>query len=109
MAKKILGQSLPTDTNEATLYTVPSGQEAVLSSLTVCNKSTNAAKFRVRVKVGGAGDDDKEWVYYDLEIQGNDTFVATVGITLAATDLIKVRTDTASALAFQAYGDERTG
>jgi len=108
MAKKILGQLSPADTNEGTLYTVPGSKETVISSVSICNYTATDRKFRVRVKVAAAGDADKEWLYYDQVAAANDTYIATVGLTLAAGDLIKIRSDAANALAFQVFGDEKT-
>jgi hypothetical protein len=100
---KVLGQSAPAATTETTLYTAPS--QAVASSLVVCNRSATPTTFRVTVAVAGAATESKQYLYYDLLIGGNDSFAATLGITLAATDVIRVYAGAAT-LSFSLYGME---
>lgn len=40
--------------------------------------------------VGGAANSTSQAIYYDLPLDGNDTFIATIGITLAATDTVRI-------------------
>jgi len=46
-------------------------------------------------------------LYYDLPIEANDTFTATIGMTLATTDVVKVYAGTAN-VSFNLYGTEIT-
>ncbi|MDI6785118.1 MAG: hypothetical protein QMD92_00255 [bacterium] len=107
MAQKVLGQSAPAAATLTALYTVPASKYAVVSSITVCNRSAASTVFRVSVAVAGAADDSKQYLYYDLNIPGNDTFIATVGITLAATDVVRVYA-TLATLSFSLFGTEET-
>lgn len=104
---KVLGQSAPGATTETALYTVPGATTAIVNTLTICNRSATAATFRVSVDVAGGGTANKDYIYYDLPIAGNDTFVATMGITLGAADILNVYASTAN-LSFSAFGMERT-
>ena len=104
---KVLGQSVPSATTETDLYTVPSTTSTIVSSIIVCNRGTSQASFRVSVAVGGGTTANKDYIYYDLLISGNDTFIATVGITLATTDKVKVYASSAN-LSFSLYGSELT-
>ena len=104
---KILGQSAPSATTETTLYTVPASTSAIINTFTVCNRSAAAASFRLGFDQGGGGIGNADWVYYDLAIAGNDTFIATVGFTLAAGDVVRVYASTGN-LSFSAFGLERT-
>jgi hypothetical protein len=104
-AFKILGQSAPAATTLTDLYTVPSATFTTLSSLTVCNRSATATTFRVSVAVAGATDAASQYIYYDQAIDGNSTYIATIGITLATTDKIRVYAGTAN-LTFNAFGVE---
>lgn len=104
---KVLGQSSPSATTLTTLYTVPAATSAVCSSITVCNRSATATSFRVAVRPAGAGIADQHYLYYDVPIGGYDTFVATMGITLAATDIVSVYATDAT-LSFHVYGQETT-
>lgn len=107
MGLKVLGQVAPLATTETLLYTVPASTGTVISTLTVCNRNATAATFRVSVAVGGGATANKDYIYYDLTIGGNDTFAATFGITLAATDKVQVYASTAN-LSFSAFGEENT-
>lgn len=105
---KVLGQSAPANTNNADLYTVPSATQAIVSSITVANITTTAATFRVAVRPAGASIANQHWVAYDVSLGGADSITLTLGITLAATDVLTVRSGTANALAFAAFGVEIT-
>lgn len=102
---KILGQVSPSTGVETALYTVPAPTSAVGSSLIVANRGTSTASFRVSVSAAGAATTNKDYLYYDLQIGANDTFIATVGITLATTDVVRVYASNTN-LSFQLYGSE---
>lgn len=102
-----LGQAAPGATTETDLCTIPAATSAIISSLIVCNRSGAATTFRVSVSVGGGATAAKDYLYYDLAIAGNDTFVATVGITLATTDVVRVFAGNAN-LSFSIWGTKIT-
>lgn len=104
---KVLGQSNPSATTLTTLYTVPASTEATCSSFTVCNRSATATSFRLAIRPAGGGISDEMYIYYDVPIPGNDTFVATVGFTLEATDVVSVYA-TLATLSFQLFGQEKS-
>lgn len=102
---KVLGQVNPAATTLTTLYTVPGARTTTVSTLTACNQAAVAATFRVSVQVAAAADNAKQYLYYDLNLAANDTFAATLGITLAATDVVKVYASSAT-LSFNLFGVE---
>jgi hypothetical protein len=102
---KVLGQSSPTATTETALYTVPAATSAVASSVIVCNRSAVLSTFRISIAIGGAATTNKDYIYYDLPIGANDTFIATIGVTLAATDEVRVYSSNTN-LSFSLYGSE---
>lgn len=104
---KVLGQSAPVATTNTTLYTVPSATESVVSTITVCNRSTTQRTFRLAVRPAGATLANQHYVSFDSPIAANDTVAITIGMTLAATDVVTVYASTAD-LAFQAFGSEVT-
>ena len=104
---KVLGQVVPGAASLTTLYTVPALTSTVCSSIVVSNNSATATSFRIAVSPAGAAIDPKHYIYYDVTIAGNDTFVATIGISLATTDLIRVYA-TLATLAFSLFGQEIT-
>lgn len=104
---KVLGQVATLATTETVLYTVPAATSVIVSSIYVCNRGSTATTFRISVSVGGGATANKDYLYYDVAIPGNDTFVATVGFTLAATDKIRVYAGNAN-LSFNLFGQEKT-
>lgn len=104
---KILGQSAPSATTETTLYTVPALTSAVISSVIICNRGGAAGTFRISLSQGGGATANKDYLYYDLTLAANDTFIATVGLTLATTDVARVYASSGD-FSFSLYGSEIT-
>ena len=104
-AYKVLGQVSPSATTETDLYTVPAATSAVASSVIVCNRSAVLSTFRISIAIGGTATTNKDYIYYDLPIGANDTFIATIGVTLAATDEVRVYSSNTN-LSFSLYGSE---
>lgn len=104
---KVLAQSNPSAATLTDIYTVPSATSAVISTIVVCNRSAAATSFRISIQVANAADDNIQYLYYDTIIPGNDSFVLTLGITLAATDVIAVYA-TLATLSFNVFGAEIT-
>lgn len=102
---KVLAQSNPSAASLTDAYTVPASTQAVISSVTVANRSATPTSFRISVAVAGAADDNKQYLYYDVPIAGNDTFAATLGISLAATDVLRVYA-TLATLSFNVFGEQ---
>lgn len=100
---EILGQSAPSATTSTTLYTGPSSTKTVVSVVTVCNRSSTPATFRLGVDDAAGGDGNSDYLYYDCPIAGNETLEVARGIILEATDLLRVYASTAN-LTFAAFG-----
>lgn len=105
---KVLGQVAPTDTNNADLYTVPASTQAVVSTISVTNDTATQATFRIYVRVAGAAASATNTLFFDTPLPGNSAAFFTVGITLGAGDVLTVRSGTANAFTFQAFGSEVT-
>ena len=105
---KVLGQLNPSAATLTDIYTVPAATSAVISSIIVANRDASVAtSFRITVAVAGAGDSSEQYIYDDIDIPAKDTFTASLGITLAATDVIRVYA-TLATLSFNIYGSEIT-
>lgn len=104
-AIKILGQSAPAATILTDLYTVPSSATTTISSFFAANRTTSGATFRASVAVSGAVDSSKQYLYFDTDLPANETFVATVGITLSQTDVFRVYASL-SGISFNLFGAE---
>lgn len=102
---KVLGQSNPSAATLTTAYTVPSAKSAVVSSVTVANRSATATSFRLAVRPAGASIADQHYVAYNVPISGNSTVALTLGLTLATTDVVSVYA-TLATLSFGVYGTE---
>lgn len=107
MAIALKNSSLyPTAATLSTLYTCAT-TSAVVSSITVCNLSGTADTFRVALRPLGAAIANAHYIYYDLTIAGNDTFIFTGGITLITTDVLSVRS-TNGTCAFNLFYQENS-
>jgi hypothetical protein len=106
-AYKVLGQSNPAATTNATLYTVPSATSAVCSTLSVCNIGTSSGTFRVAVRPAGAALANQHYVAFDAPVAAGDAVLLTLGISLAATDVVAVYASNAN-IAFSLFGSEIT-
>lgn len=105
MAAKVLGQLAPSATTATDLYTVPSGKAAVCSTLSVCNRSAVAVSYRVAVRPAGAALANAHYLTYGAELGANSSDFLTVGLTLAAGDVVTVYASTAD-VSFSLFGDE---
>jgi len=101
----VLGQSAPAAATPADLYTVAALTEAIGSTIVVCNRANAATKFRISVRPLGAAQADEHYLYYDTPISPNNTFHATIGMTLATTDVVTVYALDAT-LSFTLFGQE---
>ena len=104
---KTLGQSAPSATTATTLYTVPGSTQAVCSTLSVCNRATTSATYRIAVRPGGAALANQHYVAYDAALPGNATDTLTLGISLGAADVVTVYASSAN-LSFGLFGAEVT-
>ena len=104
---KVLGQSNPLAATLTTLYTVPASLEAVCSTIAICNRSATPTTVRVAVRPAGATISDEHYIYYDVGLRGNDTYMATIGLTLEATDVVSVYATDAT-VSFNLFGQEVT-
>lgn len=106
---KVLGQSKPTAATATTLYTVPtgSGNYAVVSSLVVNNVTGETTNIRVAIRPAGQTLEDKHYIIYGDGVSPFQTQVFTIGITLAATDVVTVY-DSDGKCSFNLFGSENS-
>jgi hypothetical protein len=105
-ALKVLGQSFPAANTLTPIYTCGSTLGSTCSSITICNQSpTVTAYFNVSVAIGGSADTPAQYVYYQLPIDPYDTFIATIGFTLAENDVVRVLSTTGT-VSFSLFGCE---
>jgi len=104
---KVLGQSNPSANTNTDLYTVPSSTSAVCSTIVICNQASSAATFRIAVRPAGASLTAAHYISYDSNLNPNDSITMTIGITLAETDVISVRSNSTT-VSFSLFGSELT-
>lgn len=102
-AYKILGQTVVTADTNTDLYTVPALTSAVVSSIVACNIGATERTFRIAIRNAAIGN--KNYLYYDVPIPANDSFVFTGGVTMEAGAIITVRANHADVV-FSAFGSE---
>ena len=102
---KVLAQSAPSATTNTDVYTVGAGKQAVVSTITVCNRAASAATYRIAIRVAGSALSNEEYIVYDTQVPANDTISLTLGVTLGAADVVTVYASTAN-LTFTAFGSE---
>lgn len=102
---KVLGQSNPTANVLTTVYTVPAATQAVISTVTVCNQSANAATFSLAVQPANAAISSEHFVNYNTPLPGNDTITLTIGMTLGNTDVLSANVSTGT-ISVNVFGSE---
>ena len=106
---KVLGQSKPAADTASTLYTVPSGagNYAVISSLVVNNLTQDSTSVRVAIRPAGETLENKNYIIYGTTVSAFQSQVYTIGITLAATDVVTVY-DSGGKCSFNLFGSENS-
>jgi hypothetical protein len=102
---KVLGQVAPSAATDTTLYTVPALKESILSTLIVANRENASRTFRIAIRPGGETLANQHYIAFDVTVNALDSTTLTLGITLAASDVITVRGSGAS-MSFSAFGTE---
>jgi hypothetical protein len=102
---KILGQANPAPNANVDLYVVPSGRQAIISTLNICNTSVSNVTFRASVRQAGATGSSKQFLAYDTALPGQDSIGLTLGMTLDATDVVTVYSFQGN-VAFNLFGSE---
>jgi hypothetical protein len=102
---KVLAQSAPSATTATDIYTVGAGKNAVISTIVIANRTTSAATYRIAIRPSGATLANQHYIAYDITVGLSDSTTLTLGITLAATDVVTVYASTAN-LSFNLFGSE---
>ena len=108
-AYKVLGRKASAALTAETLYEVPASTEAIISTIVIANISASNRSYRLAVKPTSATAlANEHYLAYDVAIAANDSVALTLGITLAATNIIICYASAASSLTFTAFGTEIT-
>ena len=87
------------------LYTVPSGKNAVISTIAMCNYGTASAFAHVFVRPAGATQADIHTLASGVALVPDDTLFITAGFALGTADVVSVQADSAD-VTFHAYLNE---
>jgi hypothetical protein len=101
----ILGQRNPTANVLTSLYQVPAGNSAVISSINISNLDANAAAFSIAANLSGAVTANANFLAWRVAIPGNDSIALSLGVTLNASSQLSVNSNT-STVSFSAFGTE---
>lgn len=108
-SRKVLGQSNPAATTDATLYTVPASTDAVISSIVAAEVGGAAATVKISVRgAGGTTTTAATAVAWNVALAAAQTLVFALGITLQAAGTLVVQASTANGVTFTAFGQENT-
>jgi hypothetical protein len=105
-AYKVLAQAAPAATTETTLYTTPALTSTIVSTIAISNQAGTSGTYRIAVRpAADASTTQKHFIVYGATVGASDSILLTLGITLAAGDLIRVYASSAD-MAFSAFGSE---
>lgn len=102
---KVLAQSAPSATTNTDVYTVGSGKQATISTITIANRAASSATYRIAIRVAGATIANEDYIAYDATVPANDTIALTLGVTLGAADVVTVYASSAN-LSINLFGAE---
>jgi hypothetical protein len=105
MVYKILGQKSPAAATDFNLYTVSGSKQAIINCITVANRDSNSATYRISVRPDGATLTTDHYIAYDVQVGSNSSVALNLGLTLDTNDVITVQSSTAL-VTFNAYGVE---
>jgi glucose-6-phosphate dehydrogenase assembly protein OpcA len=100
----VLGQVVGTAALQS-LYTAGASEQAVISTITIANRGTVAATYRLAVSPDGESIANKHYVAYDATVPANDTIALTLGITLDGNDVLRCYSSNTD-VTFNAFGAE---
>lgn len=91
----------------STLYTCPSATAAVVSTLTICNRSNTAAYYTIAVSDSNSGEPaSSKYIVRNDVLTGFETVGLTLGLTLDATNkYVRISASNAN-LTFALFGSE---
>lgn len=107
-AYKRLGALAPANTTVAVLYTVPMSTETVPSTIHACNLTSGEIAIDIAIVNDSDPPDPEDYILFNFPIPGRNALKITAGEGVPTGYTIQVKTYTADAIAFSAYGAEIT-
>jgi hypothetical protein len=85
---KILGQSIPTANTFFDIYAVPSGANAIVSTVNVCNTTSSNVTFRLAAKIANTTLTTRQYLVFDTPLPAQDSIALSLGLSLGAGDVL---------------------
>lgn len=104
---KRLGAVSSSASTEVDVYNTPAATTAIISTITIANRGSTQATFRLAMAAEGDGTAAKDYIAYDTPIAGNDVIAMTMGLTMAPDWDLRVWASNSS-LSVQAWGVEQS-
>ena len=105
---KVLGQAAPALGVDTVIYTVPAAASAVISTISICNRSsTSVSMVDIAVVPAGQTLSTQHYIAFRQFIQSRSSINKTLGITLGTGDSIVVNSDSGNE-SFSVFGNEIT-
>lgn len=104
---KTLAQSKPGAASLTDVYTVPASTQTIISTIVAANQSATPTAIRISIAVAALADTPKQYIAYDAPIGANEVLPFVLGITLAATDVVRVY-NTLATVSFNIFGVEKS-
>jgi hypothetical protein len=79
----------------------------VISTVVIANRAATSATYRIAIRPNGATLANEHYIAYDVAVNGGDSTTLTLGITLAAADVITIYASTVDT-SFNVFGSEIT-
>ena len=104
---KQLGQTIPGDTNVASIYSPADGVVAIVKQLIITEVAGGTPAFRIFLDDDGSTYSTATALFYDVSLSANETKVIPVWLPMNNSNgNLAVRTSVASQINFTAHGVE---
>jgi hypothetical protein len=102
---KVLGQKSPAANTAWDIYAVSGTKDSIINCITVANRDTAPAAYRISVRPDAATLTTDMYLAYDVSIDGNSSVALNLGITLNQNDVVTVQATTSN-VSFNVFGAE---
>jgi hypothetical protein len=106
---KILGQIQPTANVLTTIYTVPAATNTMISTITICNQSSNTVSVNVAANVSGSAVTTKNFIVSGYALGAAETLVLEPRVSLNVGSILSANITGANAssnISINAFGVE---
>jgi len=102
---KVLGQKSPAANTAWDIYAVSGTKDAIVNCITVANRNSDSATYRISVRPDAATLTNDMYIAYDVQVNANATESLNLGITLNQNDVITVQSSS-GLVSFNVFGAE---